>query len=139
MFAGKTWISNEFKKVKNPTKIFNVANTYEGLLTEEFNFKFQKNNFDIIKNSLEPFLIFPQEIYYAERDGRSTFVVTWTNPNIFWHKYEGGVLGSGQNYIYWKGHKINTTGWIKMYSDDISNILNCRNEDLKNTIERILM
>jgi hypothetical protein len=139
MFAGKTWISNKYKKVKNPTKIPGVINRYEGPLDENYDFKFQKDNFEKITKSLEPFQTFPQEIYYSERNGKSTFVVTWNNPDIFWHKYEGNALGSGQNYIYWKGHKINTTVWIKMNLNDITTVLDGTDDDISNTVNDVIL
>ena len=129
MFTNLQWIFNEYKKIKNPTKYPKTIQKYQGLLAEDFDFKHQKDNFTKIKTSLEHFNIFPTEIYYAERVGKTMFVVCFTNPNIFWHKYEGEAYGSGQNYIYWKSQKINTTIWIKLTPDEILQIFN--NDDLK--------
>jgi len=123
MFTNSTWIKNEHKKIKNPIKYPNSEEIYQGVLLEDFDFKFQKKNYDKIKESLEQFGIFSTEIYYAMRNNKSNFVVCFNDPNLFWHKYEGECLGSGQNYIYWKSHKINTTIWIKLSQDEISQIL----------------
>ncbi len=99
-------------------KLKEVTSIYQGPLTDNFDFKFQKNNFQSIKNSLEPFGIIPKDIYYAEILGKPTFVVTWSNSNFFWRKYETKAQGSGQNYIYYKNKQINTTLWIRDYSQD---------------------
>lgn len=65
MFTNSQWISNEYKKIKNPVKYPNTANRYEGILLDNFDFGYQKVNFDKIKQSLEQFNINPTEIYYA--------------------------------------------------------------------------
>ena len=101
-----------------------TANKYEGILLDDFNFGYQKVNYDKIKQSLEPFNINPIEIYYATRVNKPIFVVDFDNPNIFWQKYEGETQGSGQNYIYWCTHKINTTIWLTFTPDDIVQIFN---------------
>ena len=124
MFAGKEWIFNDYKKIKNPIKFKEVNQIYEGNLQDDFDFKFQQKNFNNIKTSLQIFGIFPSEIYLANRVGKTIFVVTWTDPNLFWHKYEGEKYGSGQNYIYWKSHQIKTTDWIKLTQNNIAHILN---------------
>jgi hypothetical protein len=118
MFTDSICIKNEYKSIKNPAKLENVTSVYQGPLTDNFDFKFQKKNFECIKKSLEPFGIIPKDIYYAEIFGKSTFVVTWSDSNIFWRKYEGKASGSGQNYIYYKNKQINTTVWIKDYSQE---------------------
>jgi hypothetical protein len=124
MFNNQTWISNEYKKIKNPTKFNGTTDKYQGILNNDFDFKYQKDNFEKIKASVEPFGIYPNEIYFANRANKSMFVVTWTNPNLFWYKYEGESYGSGQNYIYWKQNKHNTSRWISYNTDTIGLILN---------------
>ena len=124
MFTNSQWISNEFKKIKNPVKYPNTVNRYQGVLPDNFDFKYQKDNFDKIKLSLEQFNINPTEIYYATRANKAIFVLCFDNPNIFWQKYEGEAYGSGQNYIYWKSHKINTTVWTTFTPDEIVQIFN---------------
>lgn len=124
MFTNCQWISNEFKKIKNPVKYPGVTNKFQGVLPDDFDFEYQTKNFDKIKQSLEPFNIYPTEIYYAKRVGKPIFVVCFDNPNIFWLKYEGECIGSGQNYIWWKSRKINTTDWITYNSDNLLQIFN---------------
>jgi hypothetical protein len=124
MFTNNQWISNEHKKIKNPVKYSGAANKYQGVLLDDFDFKYQKDNFNKIKESLEHFNINPTEIYYATRANKPIFVVCFDNPNIFWQKYEGESYGSGQNYIYWKTHKINTTVWLTFTPDEIVQIFN---------------
>jgi hypothetical protein len=136
MFAGKTWITNEYKKVKNPTKVLGTKDRYEGVLDEDFDFKYQKDNFEKIRKSLEPFGIEPKEIYYATRVGKPMFIVTWSSPYILWNKYEANSYGSGQNYIFYKNHSINTTIWIQFTSEDILQIFNGNEEDAIKTINK---
>lgn len=124
MFTNKAWISNEYKKIKNPVRILGTTNKIQGLLAPNHDFKHQTENFEHIKQSLAPFGIVPTEIYSAERVGKATFVVCFSNPNIFWQKYEGESYGSGQNYIFWKSQKIKTTVWVDLNQDQIAGILN---------------
>lgn len=119
MFTDKTWITNGCKKVKNPVKVPNVNYRYQGILQEDYDFQHQKNNADKIKGLLEPNGIFMTEIYFAKRAGKNIFVVTFNNPHLLWQKYEGVAYGSGQNYIYYKEHKINTTLFIDLTPGEI--------------------
>ena len=140
MFTNKLWITNGVKKVKNPAKYPGVTDVYQGQLQPNFDFKHQTTNFQKIKNSLEPYNIYPTEIYSATRAGKSCFTVGFSNPDIIeanpnmdpslvWSKYEGEANGSGQNFIYYKSHKINTTVWIILTQDDISRIFNGEDPD----------
>jgi hypothetical protein len=124
MFTNKAWISNNHKKIKNPVKLTNTTNKFQGLLPPNYDFKFQIINYEKISQSLEPFGIHPTEIYSAERSGKITFVMCFNNPDLLWQKYEGESYGSGQNYIYWKSHKINTTSWVMLDQNDIQQIFN---------------
>jgi hypothetical protein len=109
MFTDKTWISNGIKKVKNPAKIPGVNDIYQGPLNGYYDFKFQKENCKKITELLEPHGIHMTEIYSGKRINKVVFVVLFNNPDFIWQKYEGIAYGSGQNYIYFKEHKINTT------------------------------
>ena len=130
MFTNKMWITNAEKKIKNPTKYLGVNNKYQGPLLPDYDFKFQTNNYLKIKSSLEPFNIYPTEIYSANRVGKSIFVVCFNNPNILWNKYEGEKNGSGQNFIYWNQSKINTTIWLLFNNDEIGQIINGTDPDI---------
>lgn len=122
MFTDKLWITNGVKKVKNPVKYQGVTDIYQGQINPNYDFKHQTLNFLNIKNSLEPFNIYPTDIYLGMRAGKSLFTVCFSNPDIFWSKYEGEGYGSGQNFICYKSHKINTTLWAKLTYDDLSRI-----------------
>ncbi len=124
MFTNHLWISNDYRKIKNPTRHYGTTQKYQGILNPDFDFKYQTDNFIKIKTSLEQFGIFPTEIYYALRANKPIFLVCFDNPNIFWQKYEGTTIGSGQNYIYIGPYKINTTVWIELTPDKILQILN---------------
>jgi len=140
MFTNKLWITNGVKKVKNPAKYPGVTDVYQGQLQPNHDFKHQTTNFQKIKNSLEPFNIYPTEIYSATRAGKSCFTVGFSNPDIIgaelnkapilvWTKYEGEAYGSGQNFLYYKSYKINTTIWIILTHDDISRIFEGEDPD----------
>jgi hypothetical protein len=122
MFTNKLWITNGIKKVKNPVKYQGVTDIFQGQIHTDYNFNYQTTNFQKIKNSLEPFNIYPTEIYSALRSGKSLFTVVFSNFDIIWTKYEGESYGSGQNFIYYKSHKINTSLWIILTNDDITRI-----------------
>lgn len=124
MFTDKNWITNGCKKVKNPTKIANVNNRFQGVIQEEYDFQHQQNNATKIKELLEPNGILMTEIYSAKRAGKTIFVVLFNNPHLMWQKYEGVAYGSGQNYVYYKEHKINTTLFIDFSPNEILELFN---------------
>jgi hypothetical protein len=129
MFTDKLWITNGIKKVKNPAKYPGVTDVYQGQLQPNHDFKHQTTNFQKIKTSLEAFNIYPTEIYSATRAGKSCFTVGFSNPDIVWSKYEGEGYGSGQNFLYYKSYKINTTIWIILTHSDISRIFDGEDPD----------
>jgi hypothetical protein len=129
MFANKTWISNGIKKVKNPAKYQGVTDVYQGPILPNHDWKFQTENFNLIVNSLQPLGIYPIELYSASRAGKSSFTLCFSNPDIFWNKYEGEGYGSGQNYIYYKSYKIKTTIWIGLTPEQIKRIFDGENPD----------
>ena len=130
MFTNKTWISNGLKKVKNPVKYQGVTDKYQGQIPQNFDWKFQTGNFQAISNSLQPFGIYPTEMYSATRAGKSSFTVCFSNPDIIWNKYEGEGYGSGQNFLYYKEHKIKTTIWICLTNEDIGRIFSGENPQI---------
>lgn len=124
MFTNKTWITNGTKKIKNPTQIPGVDTIYQGELDEFVNFKHQIENYKKIKELLEPEGIIMTEIYSARRGNKTIFVVLFNNQNFMWQKYEGNAPGSGQNYIYYKEYKINTTIFIDLSHDELVELFN---------------
>jgi hypothetical protein len=124
MFIDQIWISNGFKKVKNPAKVPQVTDIYQGNLPNSYNFKFQTENCNKIREKLEPHGIHMTEIYTSKRSGKVTFVILFNNPNFMWQKYEGVGFGSTQNYIYYKDHRINTKQFIELTNEQVSQILN---------------
>jgi hypothetical protein len=129
MFANKTWISNGSKKVKNPVKYQGVTDIYQGQFLPNYDWKHQTENFNSIVNSLQPLGIYPTELYSASRAGKSSFTVCFSNPEIIWNKYEGEGYGSGQNFIYYKSYKINTTIWVGLTHEEIKRIFDGENPD----------
>jgi hypothetical protein len=124
MFTNKTWITNGVKKVKNPAQIPDVNNIYQGVLDEFVDFKFQTENYKKIKELLEPHNIFMTEIYSARRENKTIFVVMFNNGDFMWQKYEGKAVGSGQNYVYYKAHRINTTIFTDLSPEELVELFN---------------
>ena len=122
MFTNQEWIKNEYKSLKNPI-MKSTDNSYQGILNDNFDFKNQKKNFEALKLSLEPFGIIPQEIYYSELYKKSVFVVTWSDPNLFWRKNDSRSIGNSQNHIYYKDKEIRTTDWLKSSQQELNEIL----------------
>jgi hypothetical protein len=54
MFIDQIWITNGVKKVKNPAKVPQVTDIYQGDLPENYDFKFQTENCNKIREKLEP-------------------------------------------------------------------------------------
>lgn len=113
MFANQVWISNGYKKVRNPTKYPQSTGCYEGIMTT-YDFRRQCENFEKIKKTLEIVNVHPIEVYSSQRAGKSTFVVCFSEPNILWQKYEGEGPGTCHNYILYKSHKIKTSIWVDL-------------------------
>ncbi len=122
MFANQQWIKNEYTKMKNPANLGN--NKYEGLFNEAYDFKYQAKNFNIIKKLLEPYNIYPKEIYSSEIEEKPTFIVTWSDPNLFWkNNVRTTKCMNCLNHIYYKDKKMNTSSWIKLKEDEIKDFL----------------
>ena len=130
MFTNKTWITNGVKKVKNPAQIPGVGTIYQGELDEYVDFKQQTENYKKIKELLEPEGIVMNEIYSAKRGSKTVFVVLFNNENFMWQKYEGNACGSGQNYVYYKEHKINTSIFTDLSHDELIELFNGINPEI---------
>ncbi len=124
MFTDQFWITNGFKKFKNPAKFHLATDIYQGNLPNGYDFKFQTENSNKIRDKLAPHGIHMTQIYTSNRLGEITFVVLFNNPNIIWQKYEGARSGSTRNYIYNKNRKINTEQFIELSDIHVSNFLN---------------
>lgn len=53
----------------------------------------------------------------------TTFIVSTTNPCIFWYKYESKAIGSGGNHMIVNGKKFNVIDFIKMNKDDLIKLI----------------
>ena len=85
----------------------------------------KKNIFLIQFNTL-----FRPEIYSAKRGSKTVFVVLFNNENFMWQKYEGTTFGSGQNYVYYKEHKINTSIFIDLSHGELIELFNGINPEI---------
>ena len=96
---------------------------YNGLI-DNFQFKCkglnQKKNFLKLKESLQPFnisinkvqIMMDKPIYSISRV-RTQFIASSQNNEIIWHKYEGPLIGGGQNYLFIYGKRIRLSDWLK--------------------------
>lgn len=121
------------KKIKYPFLNEDNSIKYNGLIN---NFKFrcqglnQTNNYNKLKSSLLPFNIqlsyvaikIDKPIYSINRI-RTQFIAKSNNNEVIWYKYEGPLLGGGQNYLYIYGKKIKLSDWLKKDFMARSNLL----------------
>ena len=119
---------NNKKKILNPLFDPDKCNlvSYHGPL-DNIDFEYQSKNYQAITESLKPFNIFFNEIWYGKfgsNKGRTQFLVKSSNGKVFWQKYEGKSMGSGQNRIFINGNFIKTTLWLKLSQDERENLLN---------------
>jgi hypothetical protein len=109
-------------------KIENIETpTYSGNI-ESFDFAFQKNNYDKIKQNLEKIgyrldyvISKTYKALYCE-NYLTKFIAFNEAKNVVWYKYEGKRLGVGQNMIYINSKKIKVTDFIKMADNELDNI-----------------
>lgn len=110
-----TSINNSYKRFNNPIiGKTNIINSFEGPIPNNFDFEHQQKNFDKINNILSRYNIYPTELYYVKwsplgSTNRVSFIVKYSNTDIFWQKYDSDAIGSGHNHIYIKKSKINLT------------------------------
>lgn len=144
VFKEEQWITNGKIKIKNPIihKKGTNIHSYEGEING-YIFGRQQQNYDKISQQLNKNNIFLTKInavvwtpnknkncsqYNQLKNEQSTskrtkFIVSSSDPNFLWHKYDGDSAGSGHNVIYYKEKKINTTDFIKMTDDDLKKFL----------------
>lgn len=112
-------------KITNPLLKSDI-HSYEGPI-ENINFKNQKNNFRKLSNKLNRIGVFFNYIWYGEFSINNSVVyhfVAKTNDNrIYWRKYEGNSIGSGQNFIYIDGIKFKTTDFLRWSDEELDNKL----------------
>jgi hypothetical protein len=116
-------------KVSNPYHKGTLNKFYGNV--ENFDFNHQKKNYEELSKKLSEVdirfdKVFSSTIERKIRDSIQygiTFIVTTTNPNIFWYKYEAQGTGSGGNHILIKGQKIKTTKFVELNKDDIQKLL----------------
>lgn len=119
--------------IKNP--FFGDPNIVYDDLLNDFRFKCrglnQNKNFNKLKLTLEPFNIsinrimvkMDKPIYFINRT-RTQFIATSINNEVIWHKYEGPLLGGGQNYIYIYGKKFKLSHWFNLTYYERLNLIN---------------
>tara|TARA_B100000902_G_C27309225_1_gene917350 strand:+ start:116 stop:484 length:369 start_codon:yes stop_codon:yes gene_type:complete len=111
-------------KVKSPLDRSDLY-SYEGPI-EEVDFLQQKKNSDKIQEILSEYDMKLVHVIFAKfsRDSVSSyhFLARSDNSRVFWRKYEGESMGSGQNYIYIDGKQYKLTSFLKMSKEERDNI-----------------
>ena len=111
-------------KVKSPLDRSDLY-SYEGPI-EEVDFLQQKKNSDKIQEILSEYDMKLVHVIFAKfsRDSVSSyhFLARSDNSRVFWRKYEGESMGSGQNYIYIDGKQYKLTYFLKMTKEERGNI-----------------
>ena len=60
----------------------------------------------------------------GKRADKVIFVVLFNDPDFIWQKYEGIAYGSGQNYIYFREHKIKTSLFMCLTPEELVELFN---------------
>lgn len=119
--------------IKNP--LYGHQNIVYDSLINDFNFKCQglnqTKNYNRLKLTLHPFdlnltyimIKIDKPVYFLSRI-RTQFIATSNNNEIIWYKYEGPLIGGGQNYLFIYGKKIKLSTWFTMSNDDRVNLIN---------------
>ena len=105
-------------KVKSPLDLSD-AYAYEGPI-ESVDLSQQRQNYILLKQSLEPFGLTLNYIWFAKFNHETRNIVRYhflakdETCQVFWRKYEAKSLGSGQNLLYLNGHKCKLTEWLAL-------------------------
>jgi len=111
-------------KVKSPLDRSDLY-SYEGPI-EEVDFLQQKKNYEKIQSILLEYDMKLVHVMFAKFSRGSSssyhFLARSDNSRVFWRKYEGESMGSGQNYIYIDGKQYKLTSFLKMSKEERDNI-----------------
>lgn len=120
------WLQNNYIRIVNPLENGDGVN-YE-LDPNDYDFRFQKKNYDKLKASLEPYNIFFEKIYskhrYSQGDHLSdySFVVESNGP-VVWHKrFNCGIQAN--NFVYIGKEKFKLSEWLKFSQEKQAQLLN---------------
>jgi len=122
--------TSKHNKITNPYNKGTINKFYGDV--DNFKFDHQEKNYNKLTNKLNEIGIQFCKVYSSTIERKvknsvqygTTFIVTTTNDNIFWYKYEGKGVGSGYNYILIRGNKIKMTEFLKMDEDDVLELIN---------------
>jgi hypothetical protein len=129
------YINNGNFRITNPQLQPECTFSYVGnieLFDFNDNIKGQQKNFNCIENLLNS-----QNIYFTEinivkwnskinytSNKRCKFIITTSNPELLWYKYDTEAPGGSNNIIYYKNKKIKVTSFINLNEDDLFELLN---------------
>ena len=112
-------------RVKSPLDLSDVC-AYEGPI-DGVDLLQQTDNYTRLKKSLEFFGLRLHHIWFAKfnhecckKNGEKYNVVRYhflakdETCQIYWRKYEAKSMGSGQNLLYFNGHKYKLTDWLAL-------------------------
>ncbi len=112
------WLVNDYIRIKNPLLLKKNCINHEGL-ADDFNFKTQQKNYEILKETLAVYGVKFNKVYATrwstngnlENPNKYVFVVEANLP-VVWYKYESDGYGSSQNYLYLGKTKIKLSEWL---------------------------
>ena len=124
MFSTSKTIKNDYKRFNNPVVDSEFKNKYAGPV-QGYTFPTSKQHeyYLGIKMRLEKYGITMSEVYAGTRNSLDTYIVTFSNPDILWRKYESKVPGGYQNYIYFKKQEVVGGVFAEMNEVDVEKIL----------------
>ncbi len=139
------WLKNDFIKISNPLKIKKNSIKTE-CDSDSFDFVTQQENYNLLKQSFEPFGIFFRKVYATrwstsnnlEKTDKYVFVVESNSP-VVWYKYESDGYGSGQNYLYLGKTKLKLSEWLAQFNfEQRTNLINLMNNSVnKNNLDNL--
>lgn len=115
------FIQMKRSKIDNP--YFECKNKIS-INVENYDFELQTENYLKLKSILERFNIqflhvYGGHLYNYPKLEKQFFMVTTTNPNIFWYKYK-----STRHWIIINCQKFHLCNFFKMTDDEIKQLLN---------------
>ena len=114
-------------RILNPCYNCDVSSFYGEV--NNFNFEKQTQNYERLKEILGRYnmhfnLIWEGKFHNEENKVYSRFLVRSACGRIFWRKYYGMSVGSGQNFLYIGGKKVKTTKILKADEQTLNEYFN---------------
>lgn len=131
-FINQNFIKTRYHRVQNQA-LSSHTNTepYQGILLNDFDFGRQAKLFQSLKEKLAAVDIHPEYIFCSRNNHNDSlvFVVTFSDPNVIWHRTQGSSYGFSQNKIILHRLKINTSEFVKWDAERVSNLFESIREE----------